>query len=74
MTDMTYSARATQRVIAPTTDQSVISEHATTVTITDEGAGEFVTVSQLGGSICFCKAEWPLVRDVIERMLGECEE
>lgn len=70
-----HCMRVTQRVVAPMSDQSVLSEQATVISITDEGAGEYLVVSQhSGGSISIVGDEWPLLRDVIEKMLKECQE
>jgi hypothetical protein len=70
-----HCMRVTQRIVAPMSDQSVLSEQATVLSITDEGAGEYLVVSQHGGgSINITGEEWPLLRDVIEKMLKECQE
>lgn len=55
----------------------LFSEMATDVLIDDEAAGEFVVVSQEGrvgaGKISIDPAEWPALRDAIERMINECK-
>jgi hypothetical protein len=54
----------------------IFSELATTVSIADEAGGEFVRVRQEAmtenGVIHIDPGEWPVLRDAIERMLGEC--
>ena len=56
--------------------ESIFSERATTVSISDEAGGEFVTVEQHmdagSGKIAIDPGEWPFLRDAIEKMIKEC--
>jgi len=71
-----YITRTTQVVVLPE-DQPVFSELATTVTIVDEGAGEFVEVVQSGridlGKIAINPNEWPALREAIDMMIAQCQ-
>lgn len=73
---MNYKTRITQVMVLPE-GQPIWSEMATTVSITDEAAGEFVEVSQSTRDGCrkiaFEKQEWPALRAAIEEMLSRCE-
>lgn len=72
---MTYETRTLSILVVPN-GETIFSERATTVSIDDEGAGEFVTVSQAGNSdpgiIKIDPIEWPELRAAIDRMIGEC--
>jgi hypothetical protein len=74
---MKYEIRTTQVTVLPTTE-SIFSEMATTVTIVDEAAGEFVEVSQSGtadyGKIAIDSGEWPTLRDAINDLIAKCRE
>lgn len=53
---------------------SLYAETATTVTITDEGGGEFVEVEQRGEhKIQINAEEWPALREAIDFMLSACK-
>jgi hypothetical protein len=67
-----YVTRVTQLTVAPK-GAPVFSEDATTITIEDEGGGEFVIVSQPGRDkdIGIMSDEWPAIRDAIDRMIQE---
>lgn len=69
-----YITRTTQVVVLPE-DQPIFSELATTVTIVDEGAGEFVEVGQSGhislGKIVINTNEWPALREAIDMMIAQ---
>ena len=58
----------------------IFSEKATRVSLDDEAAGLFVTVSQDAdsgnglGKIQIMVEEWPQIREAIESMLAVCEE
>lgn len=59
--------------------EAIFSEYATTISIDDEAAGEFVVVKQQGddlepGTIKIDRYEWPTLRRAINRMIRECEE
>ncbi len=51
-------------------------DSATTITIEDEAAGEFVTISQhIDEGVMTLKvdpAEWPTLRDAIDMMISKC--
>ena len=72
---MTYMTRTTSLTVLPE-DQPIFSELATTVTIVDEGAGEFVEVGQSGhislGKIVINTNEWPALREAIDMMIAQC--
>lgn len=55
-------------------DEPIYSENATAISLEDEGAGLFVTVSQDGRKIGINPEEWPHIRDAIERIIALCEE
>ena len=63
-----YITRTTQLTVLPKCDPTY-SERATTITIIDEAAGEYVEVSQSGrddgGKICIDPEEWPSLRGAI---------
>lgn len=50
------------------------SKEATRISIDDKGGGLFVTVEQEEHKIGIDVAEWPHIRDGIERMLAICDE
>lgn len=72
-----YSVRLVEIAVAPV-GQPLFSELTTRISIDDEAGGEFVRVTQEGGhtNISKCIAidqeEWPVLRDAIEYMIGEC--
>ena len=57
-------------------DRPIFSEMATTVTIVDEAAGEFVEVGQSGDisldKIAINPNEWPALREAIDMMIAQC--
>ena len=67
--------RITRLVVAPE-GATTFDERATTVEIEDEAAGEFVTVTQCYSDtdsvINIDPAEWPALREAIDRMIAEC--
>ena len=71
----TMIARVKTMAVLPAGDP-LFSERRTEVTIVDELGGEFVEVSQYGhvdlGKIWIGLEEWPLLRETIDRMIGEC--
>ena len=71
-----YITRTTQVVVLPE-DQPIFSELATTVTIVDESADEFVEVVQSGridlGKIAINPNEWPALREAIDMMIAQCQ-
>lgn len=72
-----YETRITQLTVAPA-KEPIFSEMATTVTLEDEAAGEYVVVEQLvrdaPGKIAIVPDEWPVLRDAIDRMIQECRK
>lgn len=69
-----YITRTTQLTVLPK-DDATYSELATTITITDYAAGEFVVVAQDNddyGKIAINPEEWPNLRAAINRMIKEC--
>lgn len=73
-----YETRVLSLIVLPA-GAPTFSEMATTVTIIDEAAGEYVEVTQNGGRDCLGKVaiepgEWPSLRDTIDRMIGECRK
>jgi len=56
-------------------DEATYSELATTITITDYAAGEFIVVAQDNddyGKVAINPEEWPMLRAAINRMVKEC--
>jgi len=69
-----HITRTTQLTVLPK-DDATYSELATTITITDDAAGEFVVVEQSNddyGKIVINHEEWPKLRAAINRMIKEC--
>lgn len=68
-------ARITQLTVLPE-GEPLFSDIAHTVTIDDEGAGEYVVVKSLSehyGKIAIDVKEWPALKDAIDRMIQECK-
>lgn len=75
---MTYITHPIKWIVQPVSEP-IFSEQATTVEITDEAAGEFVTVQQQsdapnGRAITIDLEIWPQLRDAIEHALSLCED
>lgn len=75
---MTYITRPIKWIVQPVSEP-IFSNQATTVEITDEAAGEFVTVQQQsdapnGRAITIDREIWPQLRDAIEHALSLCED
>lgn len=72
---MSTETRITRLVVAPE-GATTFDERATTVEIEDEAAGEFVTVHQVNddkdAKVAIDPAEWPALREAIDRMIAEC--
>jgi uncharacterized protein len=72
-----YETRITQLTVAPP-KAPIFAETATTITLEDEAAGEYVIVQQDNGAavgkIAINPDEWPVLRDAIERMVNECRK
>lgn len=53
--------------------ETVDAVGATTVSIVEEGAGEFLLITRFGdGKIAINPSEWPTIREAIDRMVKEC--
>lgn len=75
---MTYRMRVTERVVLPY-KEPIFCEAATVIRIENDAAGDYIKVRQDGdiaevGTVCFDREDWPLIRDVIDKMMQECEE
>lgn len=74
-----YECRIKAVVVVPN-GEPIFGEVATTISIDDEAAGEFVNVSQQGGHTKYEKHllidpnEWPIIRDAIDLMIGQCRK
>lgn len=72
---MTMIERTLSVIVLPDGDD-IFTERGTIIKIDDESGGEFVSVSQEAtpgyGKIAFNPEEWPTIRAVIDRMVGEC--
>ena len=78
MNDKTnYETRITQFTVLPA-GEPIFSERATVITIEDEAAGEYVTLTQHHGGeepkILIEADDWPLIRQAVETMLAEIAE
>ena len=65
----------TIEIIALPEGHPIFSEHGTNVKIDDHAGGEFVVVTQHNrteSGIAIDPAEWPAIRDAIDKMVGEC--
>ncbi len=51
--------------------EPIFSPSSTRVEITDEAAGEFVTVKQDVGEISIMVEEWPAIREAVDRLIAE---
>ena len=56
--------------------EGILDEYGTIIRITDEGAGEFITLEPAISTnrIGVSKKEWPVLQDAIEKLLGECRD
>jgi len=76
---MKHETRITRLHIVPE-GESTFSEQATEIEIGDESAGEFVVISQpsqcgdYAGKITVDAAQWPAIKDAIERLLADCRD
>ena len=72
---MNYEKRVTQITVAPEGKPSY-DELAFSVSITTEGAGEYVKVEGGfdGGGISIDPEAWPMLKESIEEMLAGCRE
>lgn len=73
---MKYTTKITSVTVVPE-GETIYSEMATQITITDESCGEFLWVEQSGrteaGKIAIDPDEWPSIRDAIDSMIAQCE-
>jgi hypothetical protein len=74
--NITFIARITQLTVTPDRNHDLFSELATEVFIENEGAGEFLVVSQSTdegrGEIRIDREQWPVLRSAINRMMTQC--
>lgn len=68
---MNHQTRVTKMTILPE-GEPIYSEGATRIEIDDEGAGEFVVVSQDKGKILIDPEEWRPLREAINKMIEQC--
>lgn len=70
---MTMEKRVTAITIAPY-GEPIFSERGFTVSIADEGAGEFVTVRNNDGpgEVRIDVNDWPILSEVITGLIGDC--
>lgn len=52
--------------------EGVLDEYGTIIRVTDEGAGEYLTLEPASSAnkIGVTKEEWPVMRDTIEMLIG----
>ena len=70
--------RRTQITIAPE-GEPIYAESAFTVSVDDEGGGEFVVLTSLepacmAGVVRINPPEWPALRTAIDEMMAECRQ
>ena len=75
---MTYITRPIKWIVLPE-GEPVFCEQATTIEITDEAGGEFVTVSQQrdepnAQTIKIDRDDWPLIRDAVDAAIKLCKD
>ena len=72
-----YEARVMSMVVLPK-GQPIYSEMATTVSLDDEAAGEYLVLEQQGfegaGKVRVTAEEWPALRRAINRMARLCRD
>jgi hypothetical protein len=72
------TTRSVKWIVGPV-DESVYSDELTSVEILDEGAGEFVQISQrialiVREKIKISPEEWPELRNAIDQAIKMCKE
>lgn len=72
MKNPNYIVRTTKMTVLPD-DSELYDELAITIEIVDDGAGEFIEMTQDGETTRFGAEEWPIIREAIERMVAEIE-
>ena len=68
---MKYNTRCTSITVVPE-GEKIFSEMATEISITDEGGGEFLEITQTHsecGTIRIDPKEWPAIRSAVNRMM-----
>ena len=70
-----YETRVLKICIIPT-GKEIYDELATIIEINDEAAGEFVIVTQPNekDEIRIDAEEWPVIRDAVDYMIGQCRK
>jgi hypothetical protein len=72
-----YEIRVTKLSVMPPSDP-IFSEQATHVEIQDEAGGEYLSIQQHHmeerTQILIDRKEWPILRDAINFMIGECRD
>lgn len=72
-----YETRTTEVAVCRKCD-GLWSETATRVRVQSEGAGEFIEIVQVHrtdcGTIGVNRDEWTLLRDAIDKMIGNCRD
>ena len=73
---MSYETR-TLKIAVCVKGEPIFHEGVTTIEITDEASGEFLTITQCNdevdpGSIKIDSDEWPHIRAAIDKMVKEC--
>jgi hypothetical protein len=73
---MEYEAKITEYTVKPVEEQT-FSINATIIRIADEGAGEFITLSQETDTresiIAVEKEDWELIKGVVDAMMKTVE-
>lgn len=68
------TTRTTRVTVMPDKGCHIYDDRNFHVEIDDDGAGEFVTVTNDRGKIGVTSKEWPALKSAIERMLSECTQ
>ena len=71
-----YERRIISMIVLPK-GEPIYSELATTITIEDESAGEFIKISQTTSDeveLAFDREEWLAVRDAVDLMFDMCRK
>lgn len=74
MSTKEYQLRYTQLTVLPK-GEPIFSEMATVVEITDDAAGEYVSVEQHidnCNKVRIAPEEWPVIKEAIELMISHC--
>jgi hypothetical protein len=72
-----FDVRTTQVAITPK-GEPIFSERSTVIEVMDEGAGQFLSVTQgqpglRGGEIRIDPEEWEIIKDTINSVIKTCE-